>query len=229
MRVINKEYQLATWRIPSCLDHGPQLYRGFHSQSPKNFTGYSDPSMDDMLELQRRAMNHDRRETILCRIAEQINQDVPLLYRGGRRYHIISRKKIADIIDVSGLRLNFATAWIDEVVQFNALAYRIEKEASDAFDCKEPGDTDIIKAVLAGDWHGKDDWGAGITARFFEDGRVTSQRFGSPRRENQYQICGPNIFWKAGDATVRVTLTEEKIEGYWEKAGYKGTFILTKQ
>jgi len=41
MKVMKKDYQLATWRIPPSADHGPQLYRSFHSQSPTNFTGYS--------------------------------------------------------------------------------------------------------------------------------------------------------------------------------------------
>ena len=35
---------------------------------------------------------------------EQINRDVPILYRGGRRYHIITRKKIRDMMDSPGFQ-----------------------------------------------------------------------------------------------------------------------------
>jgi hypothetical protein len=228
MQVVQKDYQLATWRIPSTHDHGPQLYRSFSSNSPANFTGYNNPVMDEMLDLQRRETNPEKRRDLLCRISALLNQDVPLIYRGGRRYHIIARKKIIDLVDIDGIKLNLSTAWIDELVNFNPLAYEIEQKSSVSFECPDPGDTEAIKAVVVGDWHGKDDWGAAITASFSADGMVVSQRKGSNQRENKYIICGSKIFWEAGDAKVLITLKERKLEGYWEKAGYKGSFILEK-
>ncbi|MGD9308210.1 MAG: ABC transporter substrate-binding protein [Desulfosarcina sp.] len=229
MRVVQKDYQLATWRIPSSNDHGPQLYRSFHSKSPTNYSGYNKPEMDDLLEMQRRETDPEMRNRLMCEISALINQDIPIYYRGGRRYHIIAKKKIIDIVDVAGIKLNLASAWIDYPVKFNTLAYEFEQQSGIDFECPDPGDTDAVKAELVGDWQGKDDWGAEITATFFQDDRVVSQRKGSNQRENKYLICGSKIFWKAGVATVFVTLNGNKIEGYWEKAGYKGNFVLTRK
>jgi 4-phytase/acid phosphatase/peptide/nickel transport system substrate-binding protein len=229
MRVVKKEYQLATWRIPSSLDHGPQMYRSFYSKSPTNFTGYISPEMDELLNLQRQETNSVRRNKLLCQISSRINQDVPMYYRGGRRYHIIAKKKIIDVVEIGGMKLNLASAWIDDPVKFNTLAYQIEQKSTVDFDCPDPGDTEAVRAILVGEWRGKDDWGAEITATFFQDGRVVSKRKGSNQRENKYLICGSNIFWKAGVAKVLVTLIDDKVEGYWEKAGYVGNFVLERK
>jgi 4-phytase/acid phosphatase/peptide/nickel transport system substrate-binding protein len=229
MRVVQKDYQLATWRIPSSHDHGPQLYRSFHSKSPTNYTAYRNHEMDELLEQQRRETDPEIRNQLMCRISALLNRDVPIFYRGGRCYHIIAKKKISDMVDVDGIALNLTSAWIDDPVKFNMLAYELEQKSTVEFDCPDPGDTKPVEAALLGDWQGKDDWGAAITATFFQDGRVVSQRKGSNQRENQYFICGSKIFWKAGVAKVLVTLNENTINGYWEKAGYKGNFTLTRK
>jgi len=83
MRVFKRDFHLATWRLLSVNDHGPQLYRSFHSKSLTNSTGYSDTEMDALLESQRTEMDPEIRKEILCKIARQINRDVPILYRGG--------------------------------------------------------------------------------------------------------------------------------------------------
>jgi ABC-type transport system substrate-binding protein len=229
MRVVQKDFQLATWRIPSSHDHGPQLYRSFHSNSPTNYTGYRNSAIDVLLEQQRRETDPEMRSRLMCQISSRINQDVPVYYRGGRRYHIIAKKKLIDIVDIDGIKLNLASAWIDDPVKFNTLAYEFEQQSSVDFDCPDPGDTEAVKAVLVGDWQGKDDWGASITASFFLDGRVVSQRKGSNQRENKYLICGSKIFWKAAGTKVLVTLKENEIDGFWEKAGYKGNFTLARK
>jgi len=153
--------------------------------------------MDEMLEAQRVETDRQKRAVLLCAIAMLINTDIPFFYRGGRRQHIVARKKIGDMTDISGIRMNLATAWIDEKVRFNMKAFEIEKNASVSFDCPDPGDTETVKSIILGSWKGKDDWGATIKTTFKDNGTVTGSRTGSTGGTRKYLICGSDIHWEA--------------------------------
>jgi 4-phytase/acid phosphatase/peptide/nickel transport system substrate-binding protein len=96
-KVISGQYQVSTWRIPSRPDQGPALFRMFHSQSRANFSRYKNPQMDRLLTAQRLETDPAKRNDILCRIARLINADVPILYRGGMRGHIITNANVNGI------------------------------------------------------------------------------------------------------------------------------------
>ena len=96
-KVISGQYQMSTWRISSRPDQGPTLFQMFHSKSRGNFSHYSNPEMDRLLAAQRTETDPDRRNALLCQIARLINADVPILYRGGMRSHIIVQKHIQGI------------------------------------------------------------------------------------------------------------------------------------
>lgn len=228
MRVGEKAYQLATWRILSANDQGPQLYRSLHSHSETNFAGYRSPVMDQLLEAQRVETDPTKRERLLCRIAALINMEVPFFYRGGRRYNILARRNIRQLTDVSGVRVNLATAWIDEAVKFNALAFDIEKNAAvPEIDCPDPGDVETVMAIIRGTWSGSDDWGATITMTFAEDGTVTGYRTGSNPRTGKYVLCGGKIYMH-GSADLEITVAGEQLSGQWKKGEYTGKFILKR-
>jgi len=231
MKVMKKDYQLATWRIPPSADHGPQLYRSFHSQSPTNFTGYSNSRMDAMLDAQKRETDTDKRKDLWCKIIRTLNRDVPFLYRGGRRFHIVTRKKIRDIMGTPGIMVDFSTAWLDEKIRFNMKAFQIEKNASVAFDCPDPGDTEKVKSIILGSWQGKDNWGATIKATFKDNDTVTGSRTGSTGGTRKYLICGSDIHWATNSgAKLVVTVTDDKdhLEGKWNYSSYDGKFTLTR-
>ena len=228
MKVMKRDYQLSTWRILGANDLGAQLYRTLHSQSAANFSGYSNPEMDDLLEAQRAETDPVRRDELLCKIAALINRDIPFFYRGGRRYHLLARKKIQDLTEVAGVKVNLSTAWIDEKVNFNPKAFAIEKAAAvPAIDCPDPGDTAAVKAMVLGTWEGKDNWGASLTISFHENDTVTGRRTGSDERTSRYVICGQRVFIRGG-ASVEVTVKGDVLAGKWEKAGYEGLFELRK-
>jgi 4-phytase/acid phosphatase/peptide/nickel transport system substrate-binding protein len=232
MKVVQKDYQLATWRMPPSGDYGPNFYAKFHSQSPGNFTGYANPEMDRLLETQRIETDTAKREALLCVIACKLNRDVPILYRGGRRYHVVTRKKIRDMMETSGFTIDLAAAWMDETVKFNQAAHKIEQNASVAdFDCPEPGDVEAVKAIVQGSWKGKDDMGATIKATFKENDTVTSSRTGRPEITKKYMVCGPEIHWTAsGGANIRLTVTEDEnsLEGMWKFGELSGKFTLAR-
>jgi len=229
MKVLKKDYQLATWRIPPARDHGPQLYRSFHSQSPTNFSGYNSPAMDALLEKQRIETGATKRDAIWCQIVRQLNSDVPFLYRGGRRFHIVTRKKIRNMMDTPGFTVDLASAWIDENIKFNIAAYEIEKTASGSFECTDPGDTKAVKAAILGKWEGKDDWGATLNMTFKENNTVTGSRTGSNEATSKYIICGPNVLWETKNgARVTITAVGDNLKGAWKKGGYSGTITMQR-
>ncbi len=228
MKVMKKDYQLATWRILSGNDLGPQLYRILHSQSSVNYSGYKSEEMDKLLEAQSFETDTASRNKILCQIAALINEEIPFFYRGGRRYTILARKKIRNLIDDSYGNVNLATAWIDETINFNVAAYTIEQNAAiPEIDCQNPGDPDAVRAFVEGSWEGKDDWGAEIRLTFKENDIVTGQRTGSTPQTGKYIICGEKIFMK-GRAEVELSIINDKLEGNWKKSGYTGNFTLEK-
>ncbi|MCP4687989.1 MAG: hypothetical protein GY859_08060 [Desulfobacterales bacterium] len=229
-KVMKGEYHLATWRIPPSSDHGPQLLRGFHSQSPTNFTGYGNPGLDEMLEAQRREMNPVKRSEIWCNIVRMHNRDVPFIYRGGRRFHMVARKKIRDVMDTPGIMIDLATAWLDEDIKFNMAAFEIEKNASGpSYDCPDPGDVEAVKAILLGAWKGTDSWGGSLQLSFKEDGKIVGSRSGGYDLAAKYLICGTKIVWRTKSGTqIILTLSGDKMEGRFERGSYSGEISLER-
>ncbi len=230
MKVLQGNYQMATWRIPPSRDHGPQLYRSFHSQSPTNFTGYNNPDMDRLLEMQRVETDAARREEIWCKIVRQLNNDVPLLYRGGRRFHFVARKKIRDMMDTPGFMVDLASAWLDEQIKFNTAAYEIEQNAAvEEFDCPDPGDIEATKAMLLGPWKGKDSWGGTLQFTFNEDDTVVGTRSGGYNLKGNFNICKNRARWKSNSgALVTMTVFPDRLEGTFERGGYGGTIEMKR-
>jgi len=193
---------------------------------------YSNPEIDEMLEAQRIETDSQKRAEMLRQIARKINLDVPFFYRGGRRQHIVARKKIMDLTDISEIKINLVTAWIDEAVKFNSKAFEIEQNIAVSVDCPDPGDTKAVKAIILGSWEGKDDWGATIEVMFKDNSTVTGSRTGSTGGTRKYVICGPDIHWEAlSGAKLVVTLTEDNdsLNGKWNYSLYSGNFTLRRK
>ncbi|MCP4719617.1 MAG: hypothetical protein GY860_09190 [Desulfobacteraceae bacterium] len=225
MKVVKKNFQMATWRILSTRDHGTGLLRSFHSQGTGNWTGYKNPEMDGLLEAQQRETNPYTRQEILCKIAALINTDVPFLYRGGRRFHVIARKKINNI-QLAGEMVDFSQAWITGRKN-NPWGKQNELAAKSPVDCSDPGDIEAVRKVILGNWKGKDKWGGVMRVAFRPDGTVTSSR-GDHGGSAEYKICGNTIFWRPPGAMLLVKLEENILKGYWEASGYKGDFTVKK-
>ena len=230
MKVLQKDFQMATWRIPPSRDHGPQLYRSFHSQSPTNFSGYTNPEMDRLLEMQRVETDAAVRDDTWCQIVRRLNGDVPFIYRGGRRFHYVARKKIRDMMGTPGIMVDLASAWLDEKIRFNTAAYAVEQEAAvEEFDCPDPGDVETTKAMLLGPWKGKDSWGGTLQFTFNEDDTVVGTRSGGYNLKGNYAICGKMAQWRSNTgAIVKMTVYSDKLEGTFERGGYGGTIKMQR-
>jgi len=113
-KAFSKNYHVSSWRIPPLTDHGAYLYNYFHSKSRINASGYNNPVMDELLLAQQTETDPEKREKILCDIAGLLNRDVPMLYRGGRRIHIIAKQEIMGIPEIRNGVINISDTWIDE-------------------------------------------------------------------------------------------------------------------
>ncbi len=110
-KVLSGDYQMSTWRISSRPDHGPSLFAMLHSKSRANFSHYSNPEMDKLLVAQRMETDPEKRDELLCKIARLINEDVPILYRGGMFNHAIAVNTIKGIPDMVDGIILLSDAW----------------------------------------------------------------------------------------------------------------------
>ena len=112
-KVYTKDYQIATWRMPSAVDLGATLYTSFHSKSRGNVTGYNSPQMDALLEAQMTETDLTRRRQILCDIVKLINQDVPIIYRGGQEYHVLAGSYVRGFHDFKNGIAQISELWLN--------------------------------------------------------------------------------------------------------------------
>ncbi|BBO74804.1 peptide ABC transporter substrate-binding protein [Desulfosarcina widdelii] len=113
-KVLSGQYQVSTWRISSRPDQGPALFLSLHSKSRANFSRYKNPEMDKLLVAQRLETDPDRRNEILCKIARLINDDVPFLYRGGMRSHVIASKNLEGLSSMKNGIVRLESVWLNK-------------------------------------------------------------------------------------------------------------------
>ena len=112
-KVYSRDYQISSWRIPPGLDQGPGLFMSYHSGSRRNITGYHSPEMDKLLTAQNRESDPEKRKEILCRIIRRLNEDAVILYRGGKRFHVISRPEVRGIDPIRYGIPSLAGVWLE--------------------------------------------------------------------------------------------------------------------
>jgi peptide/nickel transport system substrate-binding protein len=112
--VFTNNYQISSWRTVSIPDQGPALFAQFHSKSPYNLSHYNNPKMDELLEKQSNSIDPKQREAYLCKIARFINEDAPVLYRGGRSYHAISHSRLKGLPSLKQGVIRLDEAWIED-------------------------------------------------------------------------------------------------------------------
>lgn len=112
-KVVTKDYQISTWRMPSGPDLGAGFYYAFHSKSRGNVTGYNNPKMDALLAAQLTETDSFKRDQILCDIVKLLNQDAPIIYRGGQGYHILAGSHVKGLIDFENGIAQLSDLWIE--------------------------------------------------------------------------------------------------------------------
>jgi 4-phytase/acid phosphatase/peptide/nickel transport system substrate-binding protein len=113
-RVFTNNYEMSGWRIGDIPDQGPQLFGLFHSKSGYNITKYRAAEMDALLEQQRLLTDAEARGELLCRIAETINRDAPILYAGGRRHYAFTRQRLKGLPALAYGLIRLGHAWVTD-------------------------------------------------------------------------------------------------------------------
>jgi peptide/nickel transport system substrate-binding protein len=103
-----RDFEIGGWRIIDLADPSPQMYADFHTGSPVNIAGYSNPEVDRLLETARATDNEAARSESYCKIAQILNHDVPWIWTLQNTYFSIAKarlkgvhKQYSDVVDVS--------------------------------------------------------------------------------------------------------------------------------
>lgn len=107
-KAFRRDFQLTPWRIIDLADPDPQMYANFHTGSPVNLAGYSNPEVDKLLDEARSSADQEKRVHDYCEIARILNRDVPWFWTLDNHYFSISKpqlkgvpKQYSDIIDLA--------------------------------------------------------------------------------------------------------------------------------
>ncbi len=112
-KVFTNDYHISGWRIADFSDIGPQVFALHHSKSSYNLTGFNDPEMDKLVLGQRMSDDRQAREKMLCQIAARMNDSGHIQYRGGRRYHVFTRKDVKNVPTIWRGVADTSSVWLD--------------------------------------------------------------------------------------------------------------------
>ena len=69
--------------------------------------------MDALLAAQLTETDSAKREQILCDIVRLLNQDAPIIYRGGQGYHILAGSHVKGLVDFKNGIAQLSDLWVD--------------------------------------------------------------------------------------------------------------------
>ncbi len=113
-KAFRRDFDLTPWRIVDFPDPDIQAYANFHTGSPVNLSGYSNPEVDKLLEEGRSTGDAEKRAEYYCKLGQILNQEAPWFWTLDNHYFSIAKprlkgipKQYSDIIDLSA-------AWWDK-------------------------------------------------------------------------------------------------------------------
>ena len=111
-RMFERNFDLASWGIPSMDDMGVATQLIFQSKSPWNLSGYSNETVDALLIKQASSVDQDIREKIWCDVARHVNQDAPVLFFCGRRYYLFAALNVRGLTPPHNQNIRISNAWL---------------------------------------------------------------------------------------------------------------------
>lgn len=107
-KAFKRDFDMTPWRIIDLADPDIQAYANFHTGSPVNLSGYSNPEVDKLLEDARSSGDQEKRVEDYCKLARILNNEVPWFWTLDNRYFSIAKpqlkgvpKQFSDIVDLS--------------------------------------------------------------------------------------------------------------------------------
>jgi 4-phytase/acid phosphatase/peptide/nickel transport system substrate-binding protein len=112
-RAFMRQFQLTPWRIIDLADPDPQMYANFHTGSPVNLAGYSNPDLDKLLEHSRSTANIEKRTEDYCAISRLINQEATWFWIFQNTYYAISSARLKGLPKIYGGVVDVSDVWLE--------------------------------------------------------------------------------------------------------------------
>ncbi len=112
-RVLTNEYMISGWRITDAPDVSSTVYLNNYSTSSSNLAHFKSAEMDKLLDEMQVETDRIKRDRMLCRAAEIMNESGHIQFRGGNRYHIFARKWVKGVGPIFRGAINLSTAWVE--------------------------------------------------------------------------------------------------------------------
>lgn len=77
--MIKRDYELVTWSLTTGPEPDVGIYSRYHTTGTRNFVSYSNPRVDELLELGKREANYEKRRQYYYEIQEIMMKDLPQL------------------------------------------------------------------------------------------------------------------------------------------------------
>lgn len=112
--VDKRSYQFGTNVIGQDEFPYPTADRFFHSKGGANWTGYSDPQLDKLLEQAARSSDQAERVDLYKRAQVIINRDLPVVWYSRSFLSTITQGYVKGVVRYPGRTLFYATLWRDQ-------------------------------------------------------------------------------------------------------------------
>jgi len=111
--VLTGNYMVSPWIFRDALDQGLQMAAFTSSKSSYNPTGIKNAELDKLAQALGGNTGGSKRKRTFCRIAEIVNDQAIVLWRGGLRVHALTRADVKGVPPIRGRVMLFHTAWLD--------------------------------------------------------------------------------------------------------------------
>lgn len=91
---INNNFDAMYFRWPGRADPDLNSYQFFHSESPRNYTRYKNPKLDELLEKGRQELDMDRRIAIYREVAQILADEGPYLFMWATSQFFLVRNEV---------------------------------------------------------------------------------------------------------------------------------------
>jgi peptide/nickel transport system substrate-binding protein len=113
-RAFTHNFQVMPWAIIDLADPDPQMYANFHTGTPLNLAGYSNPDVDRLLEDARNSGDLEKRSDDYCQIARILNKDVPWFWALEIHAFALSKAHLEGIPQQRSGVIDLTSAWWDK-------------------------------------------------------------------------------------------------------------------
>ncbi|MBL6612557.1 MAG: hypothetical protein ISP45_00945 [Reyranella sp.] len=114
---INHSFQMSFFRWAGRPDPDLNLYRAFHSsfanQVSSNYTQFTNPRMDELLEKGRTTLDRDQRKKVYDEASRLLADEVPYLFLFYATFHIVMSAKVHAGPNVADGVMRLHTAWVE--------------------------------------------------------------------------------------------------------------------